>query len=255
MQIDIEGNGPPLVLVHSLLTDSTAYDLAAPELAASRRVIRVSLPGFGTTAPLKNPEPTIFDLADAVAEALDVAEVGPDAAVLGNGLGAFVVVALAIKHGQRFNELIVANGGASFSAERQGAFTTMSDLVTESGMEAVVDVAVKRIFTDEYLVAHPLAISQRRAVLVKTNPTAFAAACRALRDMDLRQQAATITNRTLVIAGGADGTTPPEMAHDLAERIPNAELVELPGCGHCPPLEQPTEFVQAIGNFLTGEQS
>ncbi|MFT7475583.1 MAG: 3-oxoadipate enol-lactonase [Verrucomicrobiales bacterium] len=242
--------GPELVLVHSLLTDSTAYDLAAPMLAQNRRVIRVSLPGFGTTPPLDIAEPTIFDLADVVAAALDDEGVSSDATVLGNGLGAFVVVALAIAHGDRFGDLIVANGGASFPPERLGAFTTMSDLVSESGMEAVVDVAVKRIFTDDYLSSHRTAIDERRAVLVKTDPTAFAAACRALRDMDLRGQVTKIKNRTLVIAGGADGTTPPEMAHDLAALIPGAEIVELEGCGHCPPLEQPAEFVQAVEDFL-----
>jgi len=250
MQIDVDGDGKPLVLVHSLLTDSTAYDLAGPALATDHQVIRVSLPGFGSSPPLDLASPTIFDLAEAVANALDEAKVGSDAAVLGNGLGAFVVVALAIRHGDRFDELIVANGGAAFSPQRQGAFTTMSDLVDESGMEAVVDIAVKRIFTGDYLASHPDAINERREVLVKTDPGAFAAACRALRDMDLRRQAADITNRTLVIAGGADETTPPEMARDLAALIPRAEFVVLDGCGHCPPLEQPNEFVKTITNFL-----
>ncbi len=256
MQIDVEGDGDgqPLVLVHSLLTDSTAYDLAAPLLAQNRRIIRVSLPGFGTTPPLDTTDPTIFDLADAVADALDVADVGTDAAVLGNGLGAFVVVALAIEHGDRFAELIVANGGAWFAPERQEAFTTMSDLVTDSGMEAVVDVAVKRIFTDDYLAAHPGAIAERRDVMVKTHPAAFAGACRALRDMDLRAQAPGITNRTLVIAGGADATTPPEMAADLAALISGAKFVTLDGCGHCPPLEQPSEFVAALEDFLGADR-
>lgn len=255
IQVDIEGSGPPLVLVHSLLTNSTAYDLVAPTLALRRTVIRVSLPGFGGTPRLEIGEPSIFDLADVVAEALDQADVGADAAVLGNGFGAFVTVALAIAHGDRFRELIVANGGAAFSPERQVAFTTMSDLVSESGMEAVVDVAVRRIFTDAYLHANPEAIDERRGVLVKTDPIAFAASCRALRDMDLRAQAAGITNPTLVIAGGADGTTPPDMSHDLAGRIPGATCVELADCGHCPPLEKPEQFIDEVERFLDDTKS
>jgi hypothetical protein len=122
-------------------------------LAQGRRVIRVSLPGFGATPPTGHSR--THDLRSS----------------------AFVVVALAIAHGDRFGELIVANGGAAFSKDRQGAFTTMSDLVTESGMEAVVDVAVRRIFTEDYLATHPTAITERREVLVKTNPLAFASAC------------------------------------------------------------------------------
>ena len=125
----------------------------------------------------------------------------------------------AIQHGDRFGPLIVANGGAVFSDERRVAFTNMSDLVSAGGMEAVVDVAVRRIFTEQHLASHPEVIAERRAVLVETDPVAFAAACRALRDMDLTDRLGVVANPTLVIAGGADQTTPPEMARELGAAI------------------------------------
>jgi pimeloyl-ACP methyl ester carboxylesterase len=31
---------------------------------------------------------------------------------------------------------------------------------------------------------------------------------------------------------------------------PGAKYIELPGCGHCPPLEQPEAFLKAIGKFV-----
>lgn len=250
MQIDVAGSGPSLVLVHSLLTDSRAFEFVASTLSTTHRVVLVSLPGFGATPPLEADAPTIYDLADTVAAALDQADVEQDAAVLGNGLGAFVCVALAIQHGDRFGPLIVANGGAVFTEERRAAFTHMSDLVTAGGMDAVVDVAVRRIFTEQHIAEHPEVIDERRAILVETDPGAFAASCRALRDMDLGEEARGITNPTLVIAGGADQTTPPGMARELAELIAGSELFELAGCGHCPPLEQPEEFVAAIVDYL-----
>lgn len=250
MQIDIDGEGPTLVLVHSLLTDASAFDVAAASFAAHHRVVRVSLPGFGASPPLGVESPTIFDLADFVAAALEAVDADETTAVLGNGLGAFVCVALAIRHGDRFGPLIAANGGAVFSPERANAFTTMSELVVAGGMEAIVDVAVRRTFPEPYLAEHPEVIEQRRSVLVKTHPTAFAAACRALRDMDLRPDLSRIRNPTLVIAGEADATTPPEMARELAAAITDAELVEMEGCGHCPPLEQPDAFVRVVDAFL-----
>lgn len=252
IKIDVEGNGPPLVLVHSLLTDAQAFDPVAARFGARYRLHRVWLPGFGDSEPLRGESMSIFDIAGAVAAAMDSAGITDrDAAVLGNGFGAFVCVALAIEHGHRFGPLVVANGGAAFSAERRGPFTTMSDLVTRSGMDAVVDTAVRRIFTADYLAANPAVVEERRRVLRGIHPGAFAASCRALRDMDLRPHVAGISNPTLVIAGGSDLTTPPEMSEELAAAIPGSELVVIENCGHCPPLERPGAFADATEDFLT----
>jgi len=234
-----------------LLTDACAFDPVAPRLSANFELHRVWLPGFGASEPLPEPSPTLFDIADALAEALEAdGTTGPDLAVLGNGFGSFVCVALAVAHGDLFGPLIVANGGAAFSEERRAAFTTMSNLVSDSGMEAVVEVAVRRIFTAEYLQAHPEAIGERRDVLLEIDPGSFAASCRALRDMDLRPHVGAIGNPTLVIAGGADTTTPPEMGAELAAGLRDAEFVVLENCGHCPPLESPTAFCEAVEDFL-----
>lgn len=240
------------MLVHSLLTDARAFDPVAPRLGGRFELHRVWLPGFGASEPLADPSPTLFDIAAALAEALEAAGLtGPEVAVLGNGFGSFVCVALAATGGDRFGPLVVANGGAAFSEPRRAAFTTMSDLVSDSGMDAVVEVAVRRIFTAEYLQAHPEATAERRGVLLAIDPDSFAASCRALRDMDLRPCLAAIANPTLVIAGSADATTPPEMGAELAAGVRGAEFVVLEDCGHCPPLERPAAFCEAVEDFLS----
>ncbi|MCY3785694.1 MAG: alpha/beta fold hydrolase [bacterium] len=251
LRIDREGSGPPLVLVHSLLTDARAFDLVAPRLSSRFALHRVWLPGFGGSEPLADRSSTLFDVAESVRRSLQEAGVtGDGVAVLGNGFGSFVCVALAAAHGHLFGPLIVANGGAAFSPERRAAFTTMSDLVSDSGMGAVVEVAVRRIFTGEYLEAHPTAVEERRAVLLEIDPGSFAASCRALRDMDLRPHLGAIDNPTLVISGAADTTTPPEMGDELAASLCDAEFVVLEHCGHCPPLERPTAFCDAVEDYL-----
>ena len=252
VHIDSSGTGPPLVLIHSLLTDARAYDSVATELSGHYCVHRVWLPGFGPSPPLTaDGSPDLFHLAGRVSESMSGIGVGPDAAVLGNGLGAFVAVAMAIAHGSDFGPLIVANGGAVFSEDRRGAFKTMSRLVSEAGMAAVVDTAVRRIFPDDYLAAHPETIEDRRRVLLEIDPASFASCCRALHAMDLRPDLGSITNPTLVIGGSADATTPPEMSAELAASIAGAELVILDDCGHCPPLQQPEALAAAVDAFLT----
>jgi pimeloyl-ACP methyl ester carboxylesterase len=40
----------------------------------------------------------------------------------------------------------------------------------------------------------------------------------------------------------------------MADAIPGARYIELPGCGHCPPLEQPEVFIQAIADFVLADE-
>ena len=41
------GDGPPLLLFHSLLSDRASFDAVAPSLSRSFRVLVPELPGFG----------------------------------------------------------------------------------------------------------------------------------------------------------------------------------------------------------------
>jgi 3-oxoadipate enol-lactonase len=55
-----------------------------------------------------------------------------------------------------------------------------------------------------------------------------------------------------VVYGELDQATPPALNQLIAARAPDARAVALPGCGHCPPLEQPEAFLAAIREFLAG---
>ena len=55
---------------------------------------------------------------------------------------------------------------------------------------------------------------------------------------------------TLVVCGEFDQATPPALNKQIADKVAGARYVELPGCGHCPPLEQPQAFLAAIKDFV-----
>jgi pimeloyl-ACP methyl ester carboxylesterase len=59
-----------------------------------------------------------------------------------------------------------------------------------------------------------------------------------------------IRARTLVVHGTADTVVDPRNAKLLAERIPRAELVLLPGLGHLLFWEDPDQFVRLVTGFL-----
>src|SRR5579862_4942671 len=61
--------------------------------------------------------------------------------------------------------------------------------------------------------------------------------------------------KTLVIGGALDTPDFPERAKHIAETIPGAELVLLPGLGHVPHLQAPDMFYPPLVKFLKGEGS
>lgn len=250
VQVDTSGGGPDFVIIHSLLTGPEAFDGVASSLADTLTVHRVFLPGFGASTPLPGNDLTVPDLARVVASTMSRLGCGPDTTVLGNGLGSFVALALALDYGNRFTRLIASNTGPGFPDDRKGAFTNMSNLAESGGMPAVADVAIQRIFPPSYLEAHPEAPGERRAVLEKIDPQAFASACRALAVLDLSGVLPAIENPTLVIAGEIDQTTPPDLGREVAAAIPDSRFAEIRGCGHCPQLERPEALLRAIGQFL-----
>ena len=242
------GSGRALVLLHSLLSDRGAFDRVTPRFARERRIVLVDLPGFGGSAPAG---PRLEDFADRIAENLPRLGLKPaETDVLGNGFGGFVAVALAVRHGRAFDRLVLVDCGAAIPDAGKPAFHNMAALVESGGMEAVLDAALARMFPADFLAAHPAIAEERRAALRQMNPGRFAAACRALAALDLRDAVASIRNPTLVVVGLKDTATPPALSHELAAKIPGAQLVELPHCGHSPHIQDPEGFWKAIKPFL-----
>ena len=244
VEYDQRGEGADLLLIHSLLTELTVFDSVLPALARARRVTRVNLPGFGASGALRLG--SVGDHADHVARILDALKLPKDTTAFGNGFGAFVALELAIRHGDRFGRLIVADTLAAFPEPARVPFRGMAEKVSQDGMAAVLDTAIGRMFPPEFAQKYPDVIAARKAALAKVDPQCFARACLALASMDLTAKLPEIRNPTLVLCGALDQTTPPALARALAAMIPGARYEEIPGSGHCPMLEQPDLLVRKV---------
>ncbi len=232
-----------LVLLHSLLTDRSAFDAVREPLAREFRLHIPDLPGYGGCE--SRGEETIEAYADRIASAIP-----QGAAVLGNGFGGFVAVALAIRHGAKLAALIAAPALATFPAPAREPFRIMAGKVREGGMTTVLDAAISRMLPPAFIAAHPEVVGERKRALAAADAQAFARACLALAALDFRSQLEKISCKTLVMAGDLDQTTPAVLARDLAARIPGARFQPLSGCGHCPQIENPSAFVAAVRDFL-----
>jgi 3-oxoadipate enol-lactonase len=248
-QLDVThaGRGRDLVLLHSLLADRSAFDAVVPALAQTRRVWCVNLPGYGGSFPAG---PAIEDYADRIAAWLHVAGLPPQTDVLGNGLGGFISLALAIHHGAKFDHLVVADALAAFPDPAKQPLRGLAARVQAEGMSGALDIAIDRMFPEAFSAAHPEVVAERKRVLEGADAACFANACLALAKLDFTPLLGRIRNPTLVMVGALDATTPPAIARGLASGIAGAQFMEIAGCGHCPQIENPQAFVAAVNGFL-----
>jgi 3-oxoadipate enol-lactonase len=157
---------------------------------------------------------------------------------------------MAIRHPEIAGRLVLADSGAAFSEPGREAFRNMAKVSRAKGLEAITDVAMRRLFAPEFQEQHPELMQDRREAFLRTDPDVFASACNALASLDLRSQVVAVTVPVLVLVGEHDEATPPPMSHELAAELPRAELKVIPGCAHVPQLQSPRQFLAALEGFL-----
>ncbi|MDI3470790.1 MAG: hypothetical protein OJF62_002853 [Pseudolabrys sp.] len=242
------GQGPDIVLLHSLLADRHAFDPVLPKLAGQHRVTLFNLPGF------HGSEPVITALLDAyvarIEDGFQEFGIARDAILIGNGFGGTLALAYALDHPEMIGKLVVSDAAASFPDAGRQQFAAMAQKVAEGGLGAVAEIAAKRVYSPAYLAAHPELIEERKNVLLGIEPKAFQHACKILQETDLVPLLHRLNVPTLVVCGEHDQATPVALNKAMTQKIPGAKYIELPGCGHCPPLEQPDAFIAAIKDFV-----
>ncbi len=245
VRAEVSGTGPTVWLFHSLLADAGSCAPLAARLSDRNQVVLPDLPGFGGSAPVG---PDLAAVADRMAVAL--AEAPHPAAVIANGYGSFVALMLALRHPHLVSRMVLAGTGAAFSEPGRAAFRGMAAAAASKGLGAIADTAMRRLFAPEFQDANPALLAERRACFVATDPAVFTGACAALADLDIRASVRALSMPVLVLVGEQDEATPPAMARELADLLPDATLVEMAGCAHVPQLQDTNRFIGEVAAFL-----
>ncbi|GGV82303.1 bifunctional 3-oxoadipate enol-lactonase/4-carboxymuconolactone decarboxylase PcaDC [Streptomyces griseoloalbus] len=237
-------SAPPLLLGPSLGTSYALWDKVAPELSGAHRVVRWDLPGHGgSAAGLIGPGATVGDLAGlvlALADALGIERFG----YAGVSLGGAVGLQLAVDHPDRVSSLAVICSSAHFDGAKP--WEERAALVRREGLSGLAQSADARWFTPGFTV--PELVRDHR----EADPEAYAACCDALAAFDVRGRLGEIRVPTLLVAGREDTATPPGHLRQIADAVPGAALVEIPGASHLAPAQCPEAVLTALRTHFDG---
>ena len=117
--VEVLGKGPDIVLLHSLLTDRSSFIPLARRLSGARRVSLVDLPGFGASPPAV----PLSGYADSIGGYCATLPAKPD--IIGNGLGSFVALTSAARHGARIGRLVLLGAAVAFPEQGRATFESL----------------------------------------------------------------------------------------------------------------------------------
>jgi pimeloyl-ACP methyl ester carboxylesterase len=258
------GSGPPVVFIHGLSGSWQNWLEQLPVFARDHRVIAFDLPGFGASE-MPREKITISGYGRFVEALLDELGVG-GAAVVGNSMGGFIGIELAIRFPERVERLVlVSAAGLSIQYLRnERALAVLGALgnrlaaysgwlASRSDALARRPVARRAIFG---IVAHrpdrlpgPLVAEQVRG----SGKPGFIPALDALTDYPIRDRLGEIACPTLIVWGAEDKLVPARDADEFARLIPNSRKVIWPETGHVAMLERPEAFNALVQAFLAEE--
>ncbi len=247
---DIQGSGPLLVFLHGIGGNRRNW---TGQLAHFQdRFCTVAWDARGYGASDDAPTPLRFsDFADDLHRLLD--HFGAARAhLVGLSMGGMILQDFYGRYADRVATLTLADTSVGFGAASEAHkrdFLARRLEPLERGLTPV-DIAPSVV---KVLVA-PQASAEARACLhaslAALRIASYTQALQAIVTTDFRALVPHIAVPTLVLVGAEDRVTPPAASQFLAQHIPQARLVQLPGAGHLTNIEQPTAFNTALSTFL-----
>ncbi|MDB5190910.1 MAG: alpha/beta fold hydrolase [Segetibacter sp.] len=232
------GSGEPLVLLHGLFGALSNFKDLVDHFATQYTVVVPLLPLF----ELDIFHTTVGGLAKHVHKFIELRNYN-GIHLLGNSLGGHVALVHILKHPERIKTLTLTGSSGLFENGMGDSYPKRGDkeYIRKKTQLTFYDPAMA---TDE-LVNEVFEITNNRIKVIKI----IALAKSAIRN-NLGEELKQITQPTCLIWGNNDTITPPFVAKEFNNLIPNSELHFIDNCGHAPMMEVPHEFNKILSEFL-----
>ncbi len=257
INVEVAGNGAPLVLLHGFTGSAESWESLIPAFAARYRTVAIDFLGHGRSDAPADPDRYRVEHAAqdvlAVLEELKIARAG----ILGYSMGGRLGLFLATVAPEQITALIVESASAgirdaALRGERMARDTALAGEIERDGVAAFVDrwerlplfATQSRLptATRDALRAHRLAHSARGLA-------------NSLRGMSQGAQPSlwdrlpSLSVPALLLVGALDAAYC-TVGREMSRLIPAARLVIAPDAGHTVHLEQPEIFQRTVLEFL-----
>ena len=242
-----EGDGPPVLFIHSLGTNSYLYRDQIAALKSGYRCIAPDCRGHGASS--YNGTFTVEDVAADHKAVLD--HLGIERChVIGLSMGGPIALNFNARWPDTVRSLVLAD---AFARIREGA----EDRIYAT-QEAVAYLTMlefgNQYAGDRLLPSTPIEkLDALAAEIAKCPPKAYVDTVRAIFTYDASGDLARVGVPTLILIGDSDDATPMAESEFIRDGIRGSEIRIIPQAGHLSTIDSPEEFTAALRGFLDAQ--
>lgn len=260
MHIERYGHGgAPIVLLHGFGTSSFLWRNIAPEIAlANRTAFAIDLFGYGESDRPFDADFGIAAQAELVDRALTALRL-PKATVVGIDFGAAIALRLAATRPERVDRLFLINPIALDEVPAEDITTLQRNTARFAfrvsrgilGAAPILGQLLRRSVADEAHMPDKLVARYLAPYVGEEGLNHLLLLARSVDDEDMEDvELGTLAQQTFIVWGDQDPWVTPKFADRLADTIPGARLVHLPGVGRLVPEEAPETVVSLLLEFI-----
>lgn len=233
-----EGQGETIVVLHGLFGALSNFKGVFEYFTKRFRVIIPIMPLYNMPIIDTN----VKNLSRFLADFMDYKKIDK-AHLLGNSLGGHVALIYASKYLDRVKSLILTGSSGLYENSLGGSFPKRGnyDFVKEKVAITFYDPkhATKELVDECFDIVNDKGKTVRIISLAKS----------AIRH-NMASELPKMNVPACLIWGKNDTITPPDVAEEFAELLPDASLFWIDQCGHAPMMEHPTQFNDTLNSFF-----
>ena len=239
-----------LVFLHGIGGGHAAWERQLPFFESrGHQVLAWDAPGYGGAPPVA---PYSFEnVARSLESAIDALNAGP-VVLVGHSMGGMIAQEGYAYFPQKIRALALTFTSAAFGGSSSDFAQSFIDArIKPLDLGRTMDeIAARLMPTMHGGASDPSGLMLAARIMAGVPPGTYRQAVAMLTTFDRRAQLERIQVPTLVMAGSDDMIAPAAVMERMAKKIPGADYVCLPGCGHLGPMDQPKVFNDTLLAFL-----
>ena len=245
------GAGTPVVLIHGLAGDSSAWQAQIERLQPNYRVIALDNRGAGRSSAPDYPY-TTRHFADDTVGLLDAIGIDEPAHIIGRSMGGAIAQEIALGYPDRVRSMIITASFGKLDRYGYQILESINEVVKTQGYAPAAKIQSLFFFPPAYFNEHTEQMEGFEAALADTDRPihGYTNSTHACLEHDALDRLSQVQCATLVLAGGQDVLCAAEASREIAELVLGSELKIYEDASHFFLIQNFEESMRDIEEFL-----